>query len=278
MTFLSLGQENSNQIDLYYSDQGRGRPVVLLHGWPLASECWEKQTTVLRAAGHRVICVDRRGYGQSSRTTVGLDCDTFAEDLRYLLTKLDLEDVMLVGFGTGCGDVLRYLGNYGAERVYRAALISAMPAELPGPSQATEPWNSLLVQEFTADRPALLRRFLETAFNFDALRGTRISDSALEAHWRLALDASDGCDHAALAAWQTDFRDDLRRVDLPVLVLHGELDRLHPAERVHREVAQALADAVWSCVEGAPHGLLWTHAMEVNERLIAFLASSAASR
>jgi len=254
---LTVGQENSGPIDLYYEDHGTGPPVVLLAGWPQSSRAWEKQVAALLAAGRRVLTYDRRGFGASSRPACGYDYNTLASDLNQLLVRLDLREVALVGYSLGAGEVVRYLSRYGDARVARAALICGAPLAAP----AAERMRELLV----SDRLAFLADFLEDAYNFDALGGRRVSRQVLQACWNEAAGASAQGTRECLAAWVTDLGADLERVQVPVLALHGGADRIVPATRVQ--------GARWEVVEGAPHGLLWTHADEVNAELLGFLAS-----
>ena len=274
MSLLNLGQENSRPTQLHYEDLGCGRPVVLVHGWPLASGCWEKQRPALLQAGHRVISYERRGYGRSSRTTVGLDDDTFAEDLHYLLRALDLHDAALVGHATGAVDILRCLGTYGDERVARAVLIAGPPPAPEGPQ--TWPFGGDLrgMQcAFEADRPALLKRFIDAAVDAGPALDPPVSHSAARALWLRALDDSLGTGSDGLSGWCADLRDDLPRIGVPTLVMHGSRDRICPLEHTGARLAEAVVGSRLIVIDGAPHALLWTHAAQVNGELIAFLAS-----
>ncbi|MGJ7507788.1 alpha/beta fold hydrolase [Variovorax sp. GT1P44] len=276
MAGILVGRENSKPIELHYDDHGTGSPVVLIHGWPLGSDCWEKQTHALLDAGHRVIAYDRRGFGRSSRTVSGFDYDTLAEDLDRLLKVLDLHDAALIGYGMGAGEVTRYLGTFGSDRVRRAVLVAALPPRLFKADDASEgPDRASLDDMRTAlgeDRPAFLRTFLEQAHNFDELAGTRVSEDSIRAHWQLALHTSAVGAREGLAAWLTDFRDDLRRIDVPTLVIHGDADRVHPVQLTGLPLSQGIEGARLVVLHDAPHGLLWTHAPEVNAELIRFLA------
>ena len=180
MPYINVGQENSGPIDLYYEDHGAGRPVVLIHGWPLSGASWEKQVPALLAAGHRVITYDRRGFGQSSKPTTGYDYDTLTADLHQIITKLDLRQCALAGFSMGGGEVARYIGKYGTERVSHAAFLAAIPPFLlKTADNADGVDNSVfdgIKQGLTADRPAFLAQFLQNFYNVDVLRGKGISD------------------------------------------------------------------------------------------------------
>ena len=181
MGLLQVGQENSSSIDLHYEDRGAGQPVVLIHGFPLSGRSWEKQAFALLDAGFRVITYDRRGFGDSSQPTTGYDYDTFAADLDALMTELDLRDAVLVGFSMGTGEVTRYLGTYGSERVSRAVLIGVVPPFLlkdddnPDGALARADVDGI-VAAIRADRLAFLTGFFADFYNLDDLLGSRISD------------------------------------------------------------------------------------------------------
>src|SRR2546428_2841368 len=229
MSTVTVGQENSTAIDIYYEDHGSGKPVVLVHGWPLSGALWEKQVTDLLNAGHRVITYDRRGFGQSSKPATGYDYDTFAEDLNKLVTKLDLRDVALVGFSMGGGEVARYLGTHGSKRVSKAVFISAVPpfllktADNPGGVDGSV--FDGIKKGIAADRPAFLSAFLADFYNVDVLGGKRISNQAVQYSWNVAVGASAKGTLDCVTAWYTDFRKDLKGIDVPTLVVHGDSDR-----------------------------------------------------
>ena len=275
MGSISVGQENSTSIELYYEDHGTGRPVVLIHGYPLSGASWERQTSALLEAGYRVITYDRRGFGQSGKPTMGYDYDTFAADLNTLLTKLDLRDAALAGFSMGGGEVARYLGKYGAERVSKAVFISAVPPFLV---QAADNPDGVPGSVFAgikaaavADRPAFLKSFFQNFYNTDVLMGTRISEEVVQADWNIAAAASPTAIRECIATWGTDFRADLARIDIPTLVIHGDADRTVPLPLSGQRTHQAVKGSRLIVIEGGPHGLLWTHADQVNAALLDFL-------
>ncbi|MEV5457828.1 alpha/beta fold hydrolase [Streptomyces cellulosae] len=276
MPFITVGQENSTNIDLYYEDHGTGQPVVLIHGYPLDGHSWEKQTAALLAAGYRVITYDRRGFGQSSQPTTGYDYDTFAADLNAVMETLDLRDAVLVGFSMGTGEVGRYLGTYGSERVAKAAFLASLePYLLKTDDNPTGVDGSVfegIEKAVTADRYAYFTAFYQDFYNLDENLGTRISEEALRNSWNVAAGSSPYASIAAVATWTTDFRADLAKIDVPALILHGTADRILPIEATGEPFHQALPQADYVVVEGAPHGLLWTHAQEVTDALLAFLA------
>ncbi|GAA4132451.1 alpha/beta fold hydrolase [Streptomyces griseoincarnatus] len=276
MPFITVGQENSTDIELYYEDHGSGQPVVLIHGYPLDGHSWEKQTAALLAAGYRVITYDRRGFGQSGQPTTGYDYDTFAADLNTVMETLDLRDAVLVGFSMGTGEVGRYLGTYGSERVAKAAFLASLePYLLKTDDNPTGVDGSVfegIEKAVTADRYAYFTGFYEDFYNLDENLGTRISEEALRNSWNVAAGSSAYASIAAVATWTTDFRADLAKIDVPALILHGTADRILPIEATGEPFHRALPQAEYVVVEGAPHGLLWTHAQEVTDALLAFLA------
>ncbi|GHG07131.1 alpha/beta fold hydrolase [Streptomyces filamentosus] len=277
MPYITVGQENTSPIELYYEDQGTGWPVVLIHGFPLDGHSWERQTAALLAAGHRVVTYDRRGFGQSSQPTTGYDYDTFAADLNTVLETLDLNDATLVGFSMGTGEVARYVATYGSGRVAKVAFLASLePCLLKSDDNpdgvAPKEFFDGVVAAVKADRYAYYTAFFNDFYNLDENLGTRISEEALRNSWDTAARGGSFAASAAPATWYTDFRADIPAVDVPALILHGTADRILPAEGTARPFHKALPSADYVEIEGAPHGLLWTHAEEVNTALLAFLA------
>jgi non-heme chloroperoxidase len=274
-SYITVGQENSTPIDLYYEDHGSGTPVVLIHGWPLSGASWEKQVAALLATGRRVITYDRRGFGQSSKPATGYDYDTFAEDLHKLVTALDLRDFALVGFSMGGGEVARYLGAYGSERVSKAVFIASVPPFLlktpDNPAGVDGSVFDGIKQAIVADRPAFLTTFLQNFYNFDVLGGKRISNQVVEYGWNVAVGASPKGTLDCVTAWYTDFRKDLSRIDIPTLIIHGDADRILPITATANPLSKAVKGARKVVIEGGPHGLTWTHADQVNTELLGFL-------
>jgi len=275
MPYLAVGKENSGNINLYYEDHGAGKPVVLIHGWPLSGQSWEKQTTALIAAGFRVIIYDRRGFGLSDKPASGYDYDTLAGDLHQLITRLDLRDVTLAGFSMGGGEVARYLGKYGSERVKKTAFIAAIP-----PFLLKTPDNRLGVdggvfegikQALAADRLAFLTAFLANFYNVDVLGGKLISDQVVQASWNIASSASPKGTLDCVSAWLTDFRKDLAAITVPTLVVHGDADRIVPLAASAKRTHESIKGSQLVVLEGAPHGLNWTHADQLNRALLEFL-------
>lgn len=276
MAFITVGQENSTPIDLYYEDHGTGQPVVLIHGYPLDGHSWEKQAAALLQAGYRVITYDRRGFGRSSRPTTGYDYDTFATDLNTVLETLDLDDAVLVGFSMGTGEVGRYLGTYGSARIAKAAFLASLEPFLlktdDNPGGVDTSVFEGIEQAVTADRYAYFTAFYQDFYNLDENLGSRISEEAVRHSWNVAAGASWYASVACVSTWTTDFRADIAKIDVPALILHGTADRILPVEATAVPFHRALPQAEYVIVEGAPHGLLWTHAQEVTDALLAFLA------
>lgn len=276
MPFVTVGQENSGATELYYEDHGSGSPVVLIHGYPLNGHSWEKQERVLLEAGYRVITYDRRGFGRSSQPVVGYDYDTFATDLKVLLDHLDLRDVALVGFSMGTGEVTRYLGRYGSERVSKAALLGAIPPFLLKTPDNPEGVDASVFEGIKAavlkDRPAYFKEFLDNFYNVDMYAGTRISEQAWQNSFNVAVSASAWAAYACVDTWLTDFREDLPKIDVPTLLVHGDADRILPYEATAKRLPGLIEDLTFVTVEGGPHNIAWTHPEEVNRALLDFLA------
>jgi non-heme chloroperoxidase len=275
MPYLRVGQENSGSIELYYEDHGSGPPVILIHGYPLSGRAWDKQLPALLGTGYRVITYDRRGFGKSSQPTSGYDYDTFASDLNALIEALDLRGAMLVGHSMGTGEVTRYLGTYGSGRVLKAALISAIPPFLLRTDDNQEGLPGSLFDGFIhaaeSDGPAWLKGFLDNFYNIDMLSGSLVSDHAYQASWNIAVGASATGIVACIPTWETDFRADLPRIDVPVLLIHGDADRILPFANTSKRLPALLADSELAVINGGPHAICWTHADQVNQALISFL-------
>jgi non-heme chloroperoxidase len=275
MPFIKVAEGGSAPINLYYEDHGTGQPVVLIHGWPLNGASWEKQTAALLAAGHRVVTYDRRGFGRSDQPAEGYDYDTFASDLNEVLTTLDLRDAVLVGFSMGSGEVTRYLGTYGSDRIAKAVVIGVVPPFLlktdDNPGGVDTSVFKGIEEAITADRFAFMTAFLADFYNVDVLGGERISEQAVQASWNVAVSASAKGTLDCVQAWLTDFRADLPRIDVPTLIIHGDADRTLPVEATAIPLAERITGARLTIVPGGPHGLIWTHADEVNTALLAFL-------
>jgi len=282
MPYVTVGKENSGNIDLYYEDHGSGKPVVLIHGYPLSGASWEKQTAVLLAAGHRVITYDRRGFGKSSQPTTGYNYDTFAADLHQLVTHLELRDFALAGFSMGGGEVARYLGKYGSKGVSKAVFISAVPPFLlktpDNPEGVDGSVFEGIAKAVAADRYAFFTGFFKNFYNTDLLLGKRVSEQAVQASWNVAAGASATASLACVPTWHEDFRQDLTRVDVPALVIHGDADRILPIGASGQRTAKLIAGSRLVVVKEGPHCITWTHADEVNRELASFLGEGMGKR
>jgi non-heme chloroperoxidase len=282
MPYVSVGKENSGNIDLYYEDHGSGQPVLLIHGYPLSGASWEKQVPVLLGAGYRVITYDRRGFGKSSQPTTGYNYDTFVEDLHKLVKHLELRDFALVGFSMGGGEVARYLGKYGSKGVSKAVIISGVPPFLLKAPDNPEGVDGSVFEGIqkavAADRYAFFTEFFKNFYNTDLLLNKRVSEQAVQASWNLAAGASATASLACVPTWHEDFRMDLNRIDVPVLVIHGDADRILPITASGPRTAKLIKGARLSVVKDGPHCITWTHADEVNTELVNFLGKAAAQR
>ena len=275
MPFVAVGQENSAPIELYYEDHGTGKPVVLIHGYPLSGSSWEKQAAALLGAGHRVITYDRRGFGKSSQPSTGYSYDIFAEDLRKLISHLDIKDFALVGFSMGGGEVARYIGKYGSPGVRAAVFIGGVPPFLLKAADNPEGVDGAIFEGIKnaviADRFAFLSEFFKNFFNTDVYLGKRVSEQAIAANWAVAAAASPAASVACVATWGEDFRKDLSRVDVPALVIHGDADRIVPFPASGSRTAKLVKGARLVVIKDGPHCVTWTHADEVNAELLSFL-------
>ena len=276
MSTITVGTQNSTDIELHYEDHGSGQPVVLIHGYPLDGSSWEKQTHALLEAGYRVITYDRRGSGKSSQPTVGYDYDTFAADLKVVLDTLDLTEVVLVGFSMGSGEVARYISNYGSARVAKAVFLGSLQPFLlqtdDNPTGVPQEVFDGLLKAVTADRFAFFTDFYQNFYNLDENLGSRVSQEVVDVSQSIAAGSSSYSSIADQPTWLTDFRGDIPRIDVPALIVHGTADRILPIDSTGRVFAKSLPSAEYVEIEGAPHGMLWTHHAEVNAVLLAFLA------
>jgi len=279
MPYITVGKENSGAIELYYEDHGSGDPIVLIHGYPLSGASWEKQTEALLSAGYRVITYDRRGFGRSSQPTNGYNYDTFAADLEKIVKKLKLTDFALVGFSMGGGEVARYIGKYAAKGVKKAVFISSVPPYLLKTADNPEGVDGSVFegikQAVAADRYAFFTEFFKNFYNTDLLMGKRVSEQVVDASWSVAASSSAAASLDCVPTWHEDFRQDLARVDVPTLVIHGDADRIVPFPASGQRTAALIKGARLAVIHDGPHCITWTHADEVNRELVNFLGESA---
>jgi len=280
MSYIDVGKENSTSIHLYYEDHGSGRPIVLIHGYPLSSASWEKQIPALLAAGHRVIAYDRRGFGKSSQPTSGYNYDTFAADLHSLITHLKLKDFSLVGFSMGGGEVARYIGKYGSKGVSKAVIIGGIPPFLLKTADNPEGVDAAVFEGIqkavAADRYSFFTDFFKNFYNTDVNLGKRVSEQAVQASWNTAAISSPTASLACVDTWHEDFRKDVAKIDVPTLVIHGDSDRIVPLSAAGQRTAKLIHGAELVVIKDGPHNIAWTHADEVNKALVEFLAKPSA--
>jgi non-heme chloroperoxidase len=278
MPYVTVGKENSGNIDLYYEDHGSGDAVILIHGYPLSGASWERQVPALLDAGHRVITYDRRGFGKSSQPATGYNYDTFAEDLAKLIGHLALDSVSLAGFSMGGGEVARYIGRYGSKGINKAIIIGGIPPFLLKTADNPEGIDAGefegIQKAVAADRYAFFSGFFRNFFNTDLLLGQRISPEAVQASWNIAVSASSIASRACVPTWHEDFRGDMNRIDVPTLVIHGDADRIVPLQASGSRTAQLIKGARLFVVKEGPHAVNWTHWEEVNSQLLSFLGRS----
>jgi len=273
MGYITVGQENSTPIELYYEDHGSGQPVLLIHGYPLDGSSWERQARELRAAGYRVITYDRRGFGRSSKVETGYDYDTFAGDLNTVLTTLDLNDVILVGFSMGTGELARYAKLFGTDRVAKFAFLASLEPGMLGQGLPQSMFDDIAATA-KADRFAWFTEFYKNFYNLDENLGSRISQEAVTASWNTASGSAPIASYAVVPTWIEDFTDDVAAVRAsgkPALIAHGTADNILPIDATGRPFHAAFPEAEYHEIEGAPHGMLWTHAEEVNAILLPFV-------
>lgn len=273
MGYITVGQENSTPIELYYEDHGSGQPVVLIHGYPLDGSSWERQSRELLDRGYRVITYDRRGFGRSSKVGTGYHYDTFAADLKVVLDTLDVKDAILVGFSMGTGELARYTRLYGADRIAKYAFLGSLEPGMLGQGVPREQFDGIAATA-KADRFAWFTKFYEDFYNLGENLGSRISQEAVTASWNTATGSAPVAAYAVVPTWIEDFTADVaavRETGKPALIVHGTSDNILPIDATGRAFSKAFPEAEYVEIEGAPHGMLWTHAEEVNAVLLSFV-------
>lgn len=253
---------------------------MLIHGYPLDGHSWERQTRALLDAGHRVITYDRRGFGRSSKPGSGYHYDTLAADLDALLDTLDLRDVVLVGFSMGTGELARYVRNHGDDRVAKLVFLASLEPFLvqtdDSPTGVPQSVFDGIADAARSDRYAWFTRFFADFYNLDENLGHTISQEVVDASWNVAVGSAPVAAYAVVPTWTEDFRQDVKAVQAtgkPALIVHGTSDRILPIDASGRPFHDTFPEAEYLEIEGAPHGMLWTHADEVNRVLLGFLGS-----
>lgn len=278
MSFITVGKENSVEIKIHYTDRGAGEPVVLIHGYPFSGCAWEKVEAQFLDEGYRVITYDRRGFGESSKPSIGYEWDTFASDLDKILTTLKLTGVTLVGHSMGSGEVTRYLSNFGSDRVARAVFVSPIPPFL----LKTEDNKNGVEQEvfegfkeaIKKDRYEFITEFLKNFYNLDKLIGKpQVSEEKLRADFNLAAKSSPVAFFECVGTWTEDFRDDLTSINVPSLIIHGDADKILPFEVTAERLAKEI-NARLKVIPGGSHGIPWTHADEIFNEIQDFMGTS----
>ncbi|MBX3256997.1 MAG: alpha/beta hydrolase [Chitinophagaceae bacterium] len=277
MKFIQFNDNKTGEeINIAYSDYGKGQPVVLIHGWPLSREMWEYQLEDLVNGGYRVIKYDRRGFGKSSKPWTGYDYDTLADDLHQLMVQLDLHDTVLAGFSMGGGEVVRYIGKYGEDRVRRIALISSIIPYLlkndSNPDGVDAKVFEEMIEGVKADRIGFIDEFGKKFFGIGFLNKP-VSTPLLQYYTQLASHATQHSTVECIRSFsRTDFRNDVTKITVPALIIHGDSDKIVPHEVSSKRTAEMLPHAELVVYAGAPHGLFYTHRDLLNTGLLNFFA------
>lgn len=279
MSTITVGEENSTAIELYYEDHGSGPTVVLIHGWPFDSRSWEPQLHSLLEGGYRVVTYDRRGFGRSSRPATGYDFSTLADDLDVVLTRLDLTDVTLIGFSLGTGELARYVGTRGTGRLRACVFIESLAPSFAkseeNPAGVDEAGVAGVQEAILADRAAWLTGMMTNFLNLEDNLGAKVSEDTVRQLWNAGIEASARATWACPRGWLEEFGQDVSGIDVPTLIMHGTADRILPIDGQARRLHAALPESQLVEIEGAPHLGGVTHAREVNEALLAFLGQPA---
>jgi len=276
MPYVTVGQENTEPVRIYYEDHGSGPPVVLIHGYPLSGQSWEKIASPLRG-NHRIITYDRRGFGKSSQPGGGYDYDTFTADFNILMETLDLRDAVLIGHSMGTGEITRYLGQYGSARVAKGVLLSPLAPMLLKTGDNPEGVDGSVFEGIKAlcakDRPLWIKQFFDLFFNVKDTMGKQLSQEAWNAHWNVGITASPIGTYECVDSWLTDFRRDVVGIDVPMLAVQGTADQVLPFASTGKRLPPLVKNLKLVAIENAPHSIPWTHADECNAAIKEFMAA-----
>lgn len=279
MKFIKSKTSNDKEsVNLHYVSYGKGQPILFIHGWPLSHQMWEPQLQFFADMGYQAIAYDRRGFGNSDKPYNHFDYDTLAEDTKNIIDELGLENVTLVGFSMGGGEVVRYLSKFGSSKISRAVLMSSI---IPLVAQTDDNPNGVPQKELNGildnlknDRITFLEGFGKNFLNAEKLK---VSEALLNYHFSIAAHASPRATIETAKAWaSTDFRDELSAVDVPVLIIHGDADQIVPRETSADQAAEGISDSRYELILNGPHGLNYTHTDKVNEHLLAFVREEVA--
>lgn len=275
MAYMTVGKENNNEIKLYYKDWGKGQPIVFSHGWPLSADAWDDQMLFLASHGYRCIAHDRRGHGRSSQTWDGNNMDTYADDLLALVEALDLQNAIHIGHSTGGGEVTRYIGRHGSKRVAKAVLIGAVP---PLMLQTSSNSGGLPLSVFDDIRTNVLNdrsqffKDLSAPFYGANRTGAKVSQGLRDSFWLQGMQAGFKAAFDCIKAFsETDFTEDLKKIDVPTLIIHGDDDQIVPIGASALLSSKLVKNSQLKIYKGAPHGLCSTHKNEINADLLAFI-------
>lgn len=274
MPFIKSSQQNAKPVNIYYEDLGKGKPIVFIHGWPLSGSMWEYQVVPLTAQGFRCITYDRRGFGKSDRPFSGYDYDTMAGDLKALMDELNLQDVMLVGFSMGGGEIAKYFTHYGNAHVSKVVLVSCVtPYMLKTPDNSEGVPQDVfeqMTEGMKEDRPGFMEAFNKTFYGV-SLMNHPVSDAFLQNALTKVMDSSPIATLECAKAFAfTDFRNDMTNINVPTLVIHGDADNTVPIKATGAESARVIKDARLIVYKGAPHGLWFTEKEKLTQDLIDF--------